>query len=346
MKVSALRCLGGIFAFTALCSPAVAGGKEVNLYSMRRPSLLQPLLDAFAQQTGIRTNLIYAEKGLIVRIAAEGENSPADVLLVPDIGSLATAVEHGVTQPIASASVTANIPSLYRDPEGQWVGLSARARVVYASAAQVRQDALTYEDLADPRWKGKVCIQSGQRADDLALVASMLAHSGEAEAKAWLQGVKANLAGQSNTANLEPDTVIMSGKCDLVLGTIRSMSPAASNDAQPEHRGETAAVKVLVPHAAGLGPHVNISGVVLAKNAPNRGNAIRLIEFLTSDEAQEYYAASANEYPLKAGGAPSPIAEYRGVLNPDPLPLAEIAKSSERAAELLDEVAFDQGPNS
>jgi iron(III) transport system substrate-binding protein len=346
MRLKPVHCLGGALLLAAASSPAFAQSGEVNIYSLRQTSLIQPLLDAFTQKTGIKTNVIYADKGLIERIAAEGANSPADLLLTADIGFLDSAVQQGVTQPIESKVVEENIPAQYRDPAGQWVGLTSRARVIYASKDRVKQDTITYEELADPKWKGKICVRSGQHPYNLALIASIIAHDGEAKAKEWLKNVKANLATKPAGGDREQAKAIFSGQCDLALGNTYYMALMASNDKQPEQKEWATAVKVLFPNAEGRGTHTNVSGVVLAKHAPNKANAIKLVEYLTSEEAQKLYAELNNEYPLKSGVSTSAVVSSWGKLKADDLSLAEIGKLRKRASELVDEVGFDQGPSS
>jgi iron(III) transport system substrate-binding protein len=346
MNQTTLRRLLLSAAMTATISTPAMAADEVNIYSQRQNYLIQPLLDAFTKDTGIKVNVIFAQNGLVERIAAEGANSPADLLLTADIGFLTSAVEAGVSQPIKSDVVEKNIPANYRDPAGQWVGLTSRARVVYASKERVKQDTITYEELADPKWKGKICIRSGQHAYNLALLASIIAHDGEAKAKEWLKGVKANLATKPAGGDREQAKAIFSGQCDIAIGNTYYMALMASNDKQPEQKQWAEAVKVLFPNAAGRGTHTNISGVVLAKNAPNKANAIKLVEYLTGDEAQKTYAQLNDEYPLKSGIALSPVVASWGTLKADPLPLAEIGKLRKRASELVDEVGFDQGPSS
>jgi iron(III) transport system substrate-binding protein len=179
-----------------LATTAVQGEPpgEVNIYSYRQPYLIDPLLKEFSDETGIKVNVIFAEKGLIERIQAEGRNSPADVLLTVDVGNLTQATAAGIAQPISSPTLEAEIPPAYRAEDGQWFGLTRRARVVYASKDRVKQDAITYEELADPKWRGKICVRSGQHVYNVALIASMIAHHGEQWTEEWLKGVKANLA--------------------------------------------------------------------------------------------------------------------------------------------------------
>src|SRR5262245_47551336 len=178
----------------AASSAQAAEPGEVNIYSYRQPYLINPLLKEFTDETGIKVNVIFAEKGLIERIQAEGRNSPADVLLTVDVANLTQATDAGIAQPIQSATLEAAIPSAYRATDWQWVGLTRRARVVYASKERVKQDTISYEELADPKWHGKICIRSGQHVYNVALIASMVAHHGEEWTEGWLKGVKANLA--------------------------------------------------------------------------------------------------------------------------------------------------------
>src|SRR5688572_357870 len=194
-----------------LPSLALAQSGEVNVYTYREQKLIQPLLDAFTKDTGVKVNVISASSGLEQRIRTEGSNSPADVLLTVDIGRLEDAVQAGITQPIKSAVLDQVVPAQYRDPEGHWYAVSMRARVVYASKDRVKQDAITYEELADPKWKGKVCIRSGQHIYNNALIAAMIARHGEAKAEAWLKGLKANLAQKPSGGDREQARDVAAG---------------------------------------------------------------------------------------------------------------------------------------
>ena len=173
--------------FAASNAKAEAPG-EVNIYSYRQPYLIDPLLKEFTAKTGIKVNVIYAEKGLIERIQAEGRNSPSDVLLTVDVGNLTQATDADIPQPIQSAVIEKAIPPAYRATDGEWIGLTRRARVVYASKERVKQDSITYEELADPKWHGKICVRSGQHVYNVALIASMIAHHGEQWTEEWLKG--------------------------------------------------------------------------------------------------------------------------------------------------------------
>src|SRR5262245_21633174 len=339
-------------ARVALALAALAGGaaaaaaEEVNIYSYREPQLIDPLLKAFTDKTGIKTNIVYAAAGLNERLAAEGRNSPADVLLTVDAGRLSEAKDAGLTQPVESAFLSKAIPAQFRDPGNHWFGLTMRGRVVYASKDRVKQDNITYEDLANPEWKGKVCTRSGQHVYNTSLIATIIAHKGEEFAEEWLKGVRDNLAHKPAGGDREQARDIASGKCDLALGNTYYMALMTTNEKNPEQKQWAAAIRLMFPNANDRGTHVNISGVAMAKNAPNRAAALKLMEFLASGEAQQIYATANNEYPVSPGVPPSDIVKSWGDLKADQLPLENIGKYRKRASELVDKVNFDAGPSS
>jgi len=330
----ALVALGAIGA----SGGAFAQSGEVNVYTYRETKLVQPLFDAFTKDTGIKVNIISASSGLEQRIKSEGERSPADVLLTVDIGRLEDAVHAGITQPIASPTLDKVIGAQYRDPEGHWAGISLRARVVYASKERVKQDSITYEELADPKWKGKICIRSGQHMYNNALIAAFIAKHGEAKAEQWLRGLKANLAQKPSGGDRETARDVAAGKCDLGIGNTYYWALMATSEAQKPWADAT---KVILPTFEGGGTHVNVSGVVLAKHAPNKANAVTLIEWLAGEKAQHIYADVNYEYPLRAGVQVNPIIAGYGTLTPDTLPLSKVAAAKKAAAALVDKVGFD-----
>ena len=334
-----------VTAVTGLASATLAQG-EVNIYSYRQPPLIDPLLKAFTDKTGIKTNVIFAAAGLNERLAAEGQNSPADLLFTVDAGRLSEAKDAGLTQPVASPSLTSAIPPQFCDPDNHWFGLTMRSRIVYASKDRVKQDTITYEELADPKWKGKICIRSGQHVYNTSLIATIIAHKGEAFAEEWLKGVKANLAQKPAGGDREQARDVHSGKCDLAVGNTYYMALMTQAEKTPEQKEWAKAIKVLFPNANDRGSHVNISGMALAKHAPNKANALKLMDFLASDEAQKIYAEANNEYPVNPKVPASAIVQSWGVLKADPLPLDNIAKYRKRASELVDKVNFDAGPSS
>src|SRR5882724_13215797 len=279
---AALLCLA-----SPIVSTASADNGEVNVYTYRETKLIQPLFDAFTADTGIKVNVVSASSGLEQRMKAEGANSPADVLLTVDIGRIDEAVAAGVTQPIKSEVIDKIVPAQYRDPDGHWAGISMRARVVYASKDRVKQDAITYEELADPKWKGKICVRSGQHPYNNALFAAYIVHHGEAKTEAWLKGFKANLAQKPSGGDREVARDIAAGKCDIGLGNTYYW--ALMHDKEADRKPWTDATKVILPKFADGGTHVNLSGVVLAKHSPNKANAMKLIEWLTGEHAQQLY---------------------------------------------------------
>ncbi|WP_425523692.1 Fe(3+) ABC transporter substrate-binding protein [Rhizobium setariae] len=323
--------------------PALADG-EVNVYSYRQPELIQPLLDEFTKETGIATNVLFLDKGLVERIQAEGENSPADVILTVDIGRLTEAKEGGVTQSLVDETINKDIPAKYRDPEGNWFGLTTRGRVIYASNDRVKETDLTYEDLADPKWKGKICTRDGQHSYNIGLFASMVAHHGEEYTEKWLTAVKNNLARKPNGSDRSQAKSIKAGECDLALGNTYYVGLMITNDKEPEQKEWAKSLHVIFPNAKDRGTSVNISGMALAKYAPNKDNAVKLMEFLTTPKAQEIYADQVFEYPVLPGAQPSEVVKSFGEIHADALPISDLAKFRKKASELVDKVGFNDGP--
>ena len=344
MKKVAFATFASLVASTAIVAPTLAAD-EVNIYSYRQPFLIEPLLAEFTKQTGIEANVIFAKKGLEARIKAEGESSPADILLSTDISRLSAAKAEGITQPVKSAVLEKNIPAQYRDEANEWFGLTTRARVIYASKDRVKQDAITYEELADPKWKGRICTRSGQHNYTLGLISSMLVHHGEAEAKKWLEGVKANLGRRPTGNDRAQVKAVYSGECDISLGNTYYMGKMQTNEKEPEQKEWAASVKILFPNSADRGTHVNLSGMVLAKHAPNKDNAVKLMEFLASETAQKLYAEVNFEYPVLAGVGSSDLVKSWGSFNADKLGLGKVSNARKKASELVDIVDFDAGAN-
>ena len=332
MRISLLA-----LALAATALPALA--EEVNVYSHRQPELIQPLLDAFTAETGIAVNVAFVDKGMVERLQAEGDRSPADLVLTVDIARLLQIVDAGVTQPVQSDVLEANIPAEYRDPADQWFGLTSRARIVYASKERVKDgEVTTYEDLADPKWKGRICTRSGTHDYNLALMAAMIAHHDEAYAKKWAEGVKANLARKPEGGDRDQAKAIWAGECDIALGNTYYMGEMLSN---PEQKEWAEASRIVFPVFEGGGTHVNVSGIAMTKAAPDRDAALKLMEFLVSDEAQKIYAETNHEFPLKPGVERSDLVKSWGEFTPDNLSLTEVAKLRPTALKLMEEVDFD-----
>ena len=341
-RCALLRAVLPILAAFSLSAPASAE-ESVNIYSYREPKLIEPLLKAFTDKTGIKTNVVFAGTGLIERLAAEGRNSPADILLSNEFGLLVQAVNAGVTQPVKSDIIEKQIPAELRDPAGHWIGLTRRARIVYASKDRVKQDTITYEELADPKWRGKICSRSGQHTYNISLIASMIANLGEEKAEAWLNGVKENLARKPAGGDREQVRDVNAGLCDLAIGNTYYM---VAMQKVPEQKVWADSVKMLFPNAQDRGTHVNISGMAMTASAPNKTNALKLMEYLVSSEAQQIYAEVNGEYPAANGVKVSDAIASWPALKPDPLPLAKLAELRKKASELADKVHFDAGPGS
>ena len=313
---------------------------EINVYSYRQPELIKPLFDAFSKETGIDINIAFLRKGLVEKLLAEGDRSPADLVVTVDISRLNSVVEAGVTQSVSSEIINKNIPSKFRDPDGYWFGLTSRARIIYASRDRVSDgEVTTYEDLASPKWKGRICTRAGTNSYNLALTSSMIAHHGEAEAKKWLHSLKKNLARKPSGNDRAQVKSIWAGECDISIGNTYYMKKLLSNKDQ---RAWAESVRIIFPKFENGGTHVNISGIALTKAAPNKDNAIKLMEWLTGEDAQEIYAEKNGEYPLRPGSKPSKLVSSWGKLTPDTIPLITLAKLRPDSLRITEEVGFDE----
>lgn len=318
--------------------PAFAA--EVNVYSYRQPELIKPLTDAFTEKTGITVNTVFLQKGLQERLLAEGDRSPADLIFTVDISRLKGVVDAGVTQPVTSEVLAANIPAEMRDSGNHWFGLTARARVVYASKERVKDgEVATYEGLADPKWKGRICIRSGLSAYNLALLSAMIVHHGPDAAKSWLEGVKANLARKPQGNDRAQVKAIWAGECDISVGNTYYMAAMLKKE---NEKPWADSVRIVFPRFEGGGTHMNISGMAMTRSAPNRDNALKLMEFLASPEGQKIYAEIIAEYPVLAGVKASDMVESWGSFDRDTISLTEIAAKRSDAAKMVEEVRFDE----
>ena len=322
-------------------SPAASAGETVNVYSYRQPALVQPLFDAFSAATGIAVRVLFAENGLVERIAQEGQNSPADVLLTADAGRLVEAASRGVGAPVTSPAILTKIPANLRDSAGQWFGLTMRARVLYASRERVPETALSYEDLALPKWQGRICIRPGNHPYNLGLIAAMIAHLGEDGARTWLQGLKANLAVKPSGNDRSQAKSVYAGECDLAIANTYYLGLMLTDTKEPEQQAWAKSLRIIFPRSKAINTHVNISGMLMAKYAPNRANALKLMEFLASDEAQRLYAEANFEYPVNPAVPASEIVRSWGAFTPDTLNVEQIARNEAAAARLVDEVQFN-----
>ena len=330
LTLTALALLG-----TAV--PALAD--EVNVYSHRQPELIQPLVDAFTAETGITVNVAFVDKGMAERLVAEGDRSPADLVLTVDIARLMQIVDAGVTQPVESAVLDANIPAEYRDPGNQWFGLTTRARIVYAAKDRVQPGEITtYEDLASDKWKGRLCVRSGLNDYNVALLGAMIAHHDEAYAQTWAEGLKANLARKPEGGDRDQAKAIWAGECDIAIGNTYYIGEMLSD---PDQKDWAEAVNVVFPVFEDGGTHMNVSGVAMTKSAPNHDAALKFMEWLSGDEAQKIYAETNHEFPVKPGVPRSALVDSWGSFTPDTLPLSTIATERPAALKIMETIDFD-----
>jgi iron(III) transport system substrate-binding protein len=339
--------LATFFLAAAGWTSVAAASQEVNLYSYRQPFLINPMLEAFTKATGIKVNVVYAKDGVLEKLKAEGRNSPADAVLTVDIGRLHELKEAGLLQPVRSETLSKNIPAHLRDPDGLWFALTTRARIAVVSKARVKPGELTtYADLADPKFRGRVCVRSGKHPYNVALIASIIAHEGEANAEKWLMGLRANLARKPQGNDRAQAKAIYEGVCDVGIINTYYMGKMQTEKKETAQQKWADAVRVTFLDQDGRGNHVNVSGAAVTKTARNRDNAIRLLEFLSGDLAQRMYAADNLEYPVKAGVALDPVVESWGAFKADAIDLDKIAVLRGKASQMVDRIRFDQGPGS
>lgn len=311
--------------------------EEVNVYSYRQAFLVKPLFDEFTKETGIKVNVVFAKKGMAERLKREGEYSPADVLLTTDISRLIELQEKGLLQAVTSTEMTDAIPAQFKASDNSWYALTTRVRNIYSSKRLGKID-FSYEDLADKKWQGKICTRSGKHPYNVALVASMIAEHGEAETLTWLKAVKANLARKPQGNDRGQVQAIHQQLCDVSLGNSYYYGKMVNDKKQKVWAD---GVYINFPNQKNRGAHVNISGMGMAKYAPNKANALALMNFLVSEPAQQMYAETNMEYPVRPGVKPSALVASWGEFNADDLSLETIAKLRKSALVLLDKAQFD-----
>ena len=321
-------------------APVAAAQQVVNVYSGRQEVLIQPQLQAFTAATGIAVNFVSAgNDALIERMRAEGANSPADVLLTVDVGRLIRAKTAGLLRPIESEAITAAIPRQFRDGEGYWVGLGMRSRVFFYSPERVDPSQLsTYEDLADPRWSGRICIRSSSNVYNQSLLGALIARSGAEAAELWAAGVAANMARQPQGGDRDQIAAVAAGECDIAVANTYYF--AGMRNGTPEEQAAAAKVRLFWPSQDGTGAHVNISGGGIAAYAPHPENALRLLEFLAGEEAQRIYAEVVYEYPVRPGVGISGALREFGAFKADDLNLDQVAAHQDEALRIFDRVGW------
>ncbi len=327
-------------ALLAAASAVCAQEKVLNLYSSRHYQTDEALYTNFEKATGIKINRIEGpEDPLIERIKSEGEKSPADVLITVDMGRLLKAQQMGLFQPVKSAVLDAKIPAELRAADGSWYGFSVRARPIYYAKARVDAKQLPdYESLADPKWKGKICVRSGMHPYNLSLMSSIIAANGPEKAETWARGVVANMARAPKGGDTDQIKGVAAGECDIALGNTYYFARLMKSD-KPEDRAVVEKVGVIFPNQSNRGAHINISGAGVAKYAPNKDAAIKFLEYLASPEAQNYFANGNNEYPA-VGKADNAQLKVLGEFKRDALGMDVVGKNYALAAQTFDRAGW------
>ena len=338
-RVGLLGMLAGLVGL-AWAADGVRAADELNLYSHRQPFLIEPFLEAFTAETGIKVNVVYASKGLAQRLQAEGKNSPADVVLTVDIGRLAIYADKDLLAPVESAVLTEAVPAHLREPDGRWFALSKRARVIAVSKDGIPAGAIeTYEDLADPEWEGRICTRPGSHVYNRALMASMIAAHGVEAAEEWATGLVANLARRPQGNDRAQVKAIYEGLCDVAIINSYYYGKLASSDIE-EQRAWAAAMNMIFPNQDDRGTHINISGGGVAKYSRNKETAVVFLEFLTREAAQLLYGTVNYEYPINPAVAPAPKVAAWGTFKEDSLPIVRIAELAPTAQRVIDRTGW------
>ncbi len=313
--------------------------EEVNVYSYRQAKLIQPLLDVFTEDTGIKVNILYAKKGMLERLKSEGINTPADLVFTVDIGRLSDVKNAGLTQAVASDILDANIPDSQRDDDGHWYGLTQRARIIVAAKDRVKPEEITsYEGLASDNMKGRICTRSGKHAYMVGLTAAMISYHGKEKAEKWAAGVKENLARKPQGNDRAQVKAIKEGECDVAVINHYYMFKMLND---PEQKSWAESVNVIFPNQADRGTHMNISGMAMTKHAKNSDNALNLMEYLSSAKAQKMYSEVNGEYPVQEGVEWSDQLKLWGEFKRDELDLADVARNRGEAIKIMDRVGYD-----
>jgi iron(III) transport system substrate-binding protein len=320
-------------------SAATVQAEEINLYSTREAALIEPVIASFTATTGIKVNLTYVEDNLVKRMKAESDTSPADVLMTIGLDKTSQFVTNGLTQTISSSVLGNAIPLQLRG--AQWVALSVRPRVVMARA-DVALGAIQYEDLADPKWRGKLCMRSPLHQNNVALIAAYLVHHGEGPTEAWLNGLKANLVHKPSGKDNDVVREIAQGTCEIGIGNTVALAQLRAGREGSDWRGWARAVKAVPTAFKGGNTHVNLTGVAIAKHAPHPAAAQRFLEFLVTPAAQRIYAVAELEYPVLATADRDPILVEIGSFSADALPIDQIAAHQQAAMALIRKVGFDE----
>lgn len=341
MKIRQIALWAATGAAIAMGLGSMAQAAEVNVYSARKEELIKPLLQKFTEQTGVTVNLVTAEDDVLLeRLKAEGESSPADILITADAGRLRRADQSGLLQPVTSAQLVSSVPARLRQAQGNWYGLTVRARVFAYSPERVKLSEMsTYEGLADAHWKGRLCARSSSNVYNQSLTASLLSHNGAEKTAAWLTGMVANFARPPQGGDRDQIKDIASGKCDIALVNTYYVG-GMLNSKDPAEHDAAAKIAIFWPNQADRGTHVNVSGAGVTKSAQNKAAAIQLMEFMVTDASQQWYADVNNEYPIRDSIPLSKTLAAWGSFKSDPLDMAVLGDLNAQALMAMDRAGW------
>ena len=314
----------------------------VNIYSSRHYQTDEALYSGFTRQTGIKVNRIEAgEDALIERVRNEGARSPGDVLVTVDAGRLWRTEQLGLFQPVRSSVLESRIPASFREPGGHWFGFSMRARVLAYNKDKVKPAELrSYETLADPKWKGRICVRSSTNIYNLSLMGALIDRLGEAKAEQWARSVRANLAREPKGGDTDQLKAVAAGECDVAISNHYYYARLARSE-KADEKAVADKLGVVFPGLAGTGTHVNISGAGVLKHAPHREAAIKFLEYLASDEAQRYFADGNNEWPVvPSARVTNPVLSALGDFQYDPINVAVLGRNQPLAQRIFDRVGW------
>lgn len=337
------KAIAVLVALAAACLAATGAShaEEITLYSTREAALVAPVVAAFTEASGVKVNVVFVEDRLVKRLASEGAASPADVLLTIGLDKTTELSARGLTQAASSARIEQAVPANLRGSGAQWLALAVRPRVVFARKDSALA-AIDYEDLADPRWRGKLCMRSPLHQNNVALVAAYLVHHGDAATEAWLVGLKANLAHKPDGKDNDVIREIAQGICEIGIGNTVALAQLRDGREGADWRNWAADVKAVPTTFRGGGTHVNLTGAAIAKHAPHPADARKLLEFLVTPAAQRIFAAAELEYPVLATAERAPVVAEMGSFNADALPVDEIARAQKAAIALIKKAGFDE----
>lgn len=330
-----------VIGFTLSFPVNLYADDEINVYSARKEQLIKPLFDEFTRQTGIKVNLITSKAdALLKRLQTEGKNTPADLLVTTDAGRLHRAKESGVLQPAITDSMQQKVPANLQDKEHYWLGLTTRSRVIVYAKDRVQPSELsTYEDLADPKWKKRICIRSSNNIYNQSLVSSMISHKGEEKTAKWATELVKNFARKPKGGDRDQIKAVAAGQCDLAVVNTYYLGQMINGNDEAQKKAASK-VAVFWPNQNDRGAHINVSGIAVTKTSKNKDNALKLIDFLLSDNAQAWYAEANNEYPVVANVSLSETLENWGEFKSDALNLTKLGELNSSAVKIMDRAGW------